>query len=45
MTQFLYAFLLILSLILGTVLLSYAFGWQVGVGVGLLTYFHKSEAS
>jgi hypothetical protein len=26
----------------GTVLLSLAFGWQVGIGVALLVHFHKT---
>ncbi len=29
------------SLLVGTVLLCHAFGWQAGLGIGLLVYFHK----
>ena len=31
-----------IALVAGTVLLSFVWGWQAGVGIGLLVYYHKA---
>lgn len=31
----------VLAITVGTVLLCYGLGWQIGLGIGLLVYFHK----
>jgi hypothetical protein len=31
----------VVTLVIGTTLLTLAFGWKIGIGIAALTYFHK----
>ena len=43
MTPLAYGLINMITCIGGAILLSLAFGWQIGCGVAMLVYFHKQE--